>query len=86
MAEQDRVGARIAVIRKTRGWTARELARRAHVSYSLLAKVESGAAPASSGVNRGRGAGTASGRAKRSPASPMRSRQARRRGCTSRLS
>lgn len=47
MAEQDRVGARIAVIRKTRGWTGRELARRAHVSYSLLAKVESGAAPAS---------------------------------------
>jgi transcriptional regulator with XRE-family HTH domain len=47
MAGQDRVGARIAVIRKTRGWTARELARRAHVSYSLLAKVESGAAPAS---------------------------------------
>lgn len=47
MADQDRVGARIAVIRKTRGWTGRELARRAHVSYSLLAKVESGAAPAS---------------------------------------
>lgn len=46
MAEQERVGARIAVIRKTRGWTARELARRAHVSYSLLAKVESGAVPA----------------------------------------
>ncbi len=47
MAGQDRIGTRIAVIRKTRGWTARELARRAHVSYSLLAKVESGAAPAS---------------------------------------
>jgi transcriptional regulator with XRE-family HTH domain len=47
MADQDRVGARIAVIRKTRGWTAQELARRSHVSYSLLAKVESGAAPAS---------------------------------------
>src|ERR1700735_5376383 len=47
MAEQDQAGARIAVIRKARGWTARELARRAHVSYSLLAKVESGAAPAS---------------------------------------
>lgn len=47
MTEQDRAGARIAVIRKARGWTARELARRAHVSYSLLAKVESGAAPAS---------------------------------------
>jgi transcriptional regulator with XRE-family HTH domain len=30
-----------------RGWTGRELARRANVSYSLLAKVESGAVPAS---------------------------------------
>jgi transcriptional regulator with XRE-family HTH domain len=47
MVDEDRIGARIAVIRKTRGWTARELAQRAHVSYSLLAKVESGAAPAS---------------------------------------
>ncbi len=47
MADEDRIGARIAVIRKTRGWTARDLARRAHVSYSLLAKVESGAVPAS---------------------------------------
>src|SRR5689334_18369852 len=47
MADEDRIGVRIAVIRKTRGWTGRELARRAHVSYSLLAKVESGAAPAS---------------------------------------
>jgi transcriptional regulator with XRE-family HTH domain len=47
MADQERAGARIAVLRKTRGWTARELARRASVSYSLLAKVESGAAPAS---------------------------------------
>lgn len=47
MSGQDRAGARIAVIRKTRGWTGRELGRRAHVSYSLLAKVESGAAPAS---------------------------------------
>jgi len=34
-------------MRKMRGWTGRELARRASVSYSLLAKVESGAAPAS---------------------------------------
>src|SRR5690242_13791164 len=47
VAEQERAGARIAVIRKTRGWTGRELARGAHVSYSLLAKVESGAVPAS---------------------------------------
>lgn len=44
---EEHIGNRIAVIRKTRGWTARELARRANVSYSLLAKVESGAAPAS---------------------------------------
>ncbi len=47
MADQERAGARIAVLRKARGWTARELARRASVSYSLLAKVESGAVPAS---------------------------------------
>lgn len=47
MADQERVGARIATLRKARGWTGRELARRANVSYSLLAKVESGAAPAS---------------------------------------
>src|SRR6185437_7152241 len=47
MADQERVGTRIATLRKTRGWTGRELARRASVSYSLLAKVESGAAPAS---------------------------------------
>jgi transcriptional regulator with XRE-family HTH domain len=47
MPDQDRVGSRIAALRKTRGWTARELAQRAHVSYSLLTKVESGAAPAS---------------------------------------
>ncbi|MGH3155408.1 MAG: helix-turn-helix domain-containing protein, partial [Streptosporangiaceae bacterium] len=46
MADQDRIGARVAAIRKTRGWNGRELARRAQVSYSLLAKVESGAAPA----------------------------------------
>ena len=47
MAGQEPIGARVAAIRKTRGWTARELARRASVSYSLLAKVESGAAAAS---------------------------------------
>ncbi|MBV9795923.1 MAG: helix-turn-helix transcriptional regulator [Actinobacteria bacterium] len=47
MPDQERIGSRIAVLRKTRGWTARELAGRSHVSYSLLAKVESGAAPAS---------------------------------------
>jgi transcriptional regulator with XRE-family HTH domain len=47
MADQDRIGARVAAMRKTRGWSGRELARRAQVSYSLLTKVESGAAPAS---------------------------------------
>src|SRR5580658_3643799 len=47
MAEQDRIGKRVAAIRKIRGWSGRELARRAQVSYSLLTKVESGAAPAS---------------------------------------
>src|ERR1700733_15053203 len=40
------VGPRVAAIRKTRGWTARELARRARVSYSLLTKAETGAVPA----------------------------------------
>ena len=47
MQDQDRAGSRIAALRKTRGLTARELAERAHVSYSLLTKVESGAVPAS---------------------------------------
>jgi transcriptional regulator with XRE-family HTH domain len=47
MAGQEPIGARVAAIRKTRGWTARELARRASVSYSLLTKVESGAVAAS---------------------------------------
>jgi transcriptional regulator with XRE-family HTH domain len=47
MTDRDRIGARVAAIRKTRGWTARELARRSQVSYSLLAKVETGAVPAS---------------------------------------
>src|SRR5580692_179398 len=40
------VGPRVAAIRKKRGWTARELARRARVSYSLLTKAETGAVPA----------------------------------------
>src|SRR5260370_41593 len=47
MSDQDRAGTRIATIRKMRGWTGRELANKTHVSYSLLAKVESGAVPAS---------------------------------------
>jgi transcriptional regulator with XRE-family HTH domain len=46
MANRVGVGARVAAIRKTRGWTARELARRARVSYSLLTKAETGAVPA----------------------------------------
>lgn len=45
--DSERAGARIAAIRKTRGLTGRELASRSNVSYSLLSKVESGAAPAS---------------------------------------
>ncbi len=47
MADWDGIGGRVAALRKTRGWTARELARRARVSYSLLAKVETGSVPAS---------------------------------------
>ncbi|GAA4136700.1 helix-turn-helix transcriptional regulator [Actinomadura keratinilytica] len=39
-------GARIAALRKLRGFSQRGLAARAHVSYSLLTKVESGHAPA----------------------------------------
>jgi len=41
--DQERVGARIATLRKARGLTQRQLAERASVSYSLLTKVESGA-------------------------------------------
>lgn len=37
----------IAALRKTAGWTQRELATRAHVSLSLLSKVETGDRPAS---------------------------------------
>jgi len=46
MRDQDRAGARIATLRKVRGLTQRQLAERASVSYSLLTKVESGAAGA----------------------------------------
>jgi transcriptional regulator with XRE-family HTH domain len=42
----DRIGARVAEIRKLRGFTQRRLAADAHVSLSLLTKVESGHAPA----------------------------------------
>src|SRR5260370_26355808 len=47
VADEDSIGARGAAIRKLGGWTACELARQANVSYSLVTKVESGAAPAS---------------------------------------
>ncbi len=43
MRDQERVGTRIATLRKARGLTQRQLAERASVSYSLLTKVESGA-------------------------------------------
>lgn len=46
MQDQERIGARIATLRKARGLTQRQLAQRASVSYSLLTKVESGAAGA----------------------------------------
>jgi transcriptional regulator with XRE-family HTH domain len=46
MRDQERVGTRIATLRKARGLTQRQLAERASVSYSLLTKVESGAAGA----------------------------------------
>jgi transcriptional regulator with XRE-family HTH domain len=41
------VGERVASLRKLRGITGRELARRAYVSYSLVSKVETGRVPAS---------------------------------------
>lgn len=40
------IGARVAAERKARGLTQRQLASRAHISYSLLTKVEAGHAPA----------------------------------------
>lgn len=47
MAERDRIGARVARLRKARGLTQIGLARRANVSHSLLSKVEAGHVPAS---------------------------------------
>jgi transcriptional regulator with XRE-family HTH domain len=41
------VGERVAALRKLRGITGRDLARRAYVSYSLVSKVETGRVPAS---------------------------------------
>src|SRR5579863_6724640 len=46
----DSTGARIAAYRTLHHLTQRALADRAHVSYSLLTKVESGARPASPGL------------------------------------
>ncbi|RKS71238.1 helix-turn-helix protein [Actinomadura pelletieri DSM 43383] len=43
----DAIGKRIAELRKLRGLSQRGLSRRAHVSYSLLTKVEQGHRPAS---------------------------------------
>jgi transcriptional regulator with XRE-family HTH domain len=47
MAAEDRTGARVAEVRNLRGWTQRKLATQAHVSYSLVTKVEQGVVPAS---------------------------------------
>ncbi|HEV2088995.1 MAG TPA: helix-turn-helix transcriptional regulator [Cryptosporangiaceae bacterium] len=47
---EDRIGDRIAVERKLRGLTQHQLADRAHVSLSLLRKVEQGSRPASPAV------------------------------------
>jgi transcriptional regulator with XRE-family HTH domain len=44
----EHIGARVAVERRLRGLTQRQLADRAHVSLSLLRKVEQGSKPASS--------------------------------------
>jgi transcriptional regulator with XRE-family HTH domain len=47
MTDRDRIGARVARLRKVRGLTQIGLARRAGVSHSLLTKVEAGHVPAS---------------------------------------
>lgn len=46
MQTEERAGTRVAAIRKARGLTQRQLADSAHVSYSLVSKVESGHAAA----------------------------------------
>ncbi|HSV68235.1 MAG TPA: helix-turn-helix transcriptional regulator [Mycobacteriales bacterium] len=46
MLDEDSIGARVSAARKLRGLTQRRLADLAHVSYSLLTKVESGHVPA----------------------------------------
>jgi ribosome-binding protein aMBF1 (putative translation factor) len=47
MTGKDRIGARVARLRKGRGLSQIGLARRAGVSHSLLSKVEAGRVPAS---------------------------------------
>ena len=47
MTEKDRIGARVARLRKGRGLSQIGLARRAGMSHSLLSKVEAGHVPAS---------------------------------------
>ncbi|WP_433187927.1 helix-turn-helix domain-containing protein [Actinoallomurus sp. CA-150999] len=47
MQDDDRVGSRVAALRKMRGITGRRLAHNAHISYSLLTKVEAGHVAAS---------------------------------------
>jgi transcriptional regulator with XRE-family HTH domain len=46
MLDEDSIGSRVASTRKFRGLTQRRLADLAHVSYSLVTKVESGQVPA----------------------------------------
>ena len=46
MQDDESIGARIAVERKLRGLSQQRLADRAHVSLSLLRKVEQGSRPA----------------------------------------
>jgi transcriptional regulator with XRE-family HTH domain len=61
--EAANIGTRVAEERKLRGWIQRQLAQRAHVSLSLLRKVEQGSVPASpaftSAVARALGVGVA---------------------------
>ena len=47
IGESASIGTRVAEERKLRGLTQRQLAERAHVSLSLLRKVEQGTVPAS---------------------------------------
>ncbi|MBF6416967.1 helix-turn-helix domain-containing protein [Nocardia cyriacigeorgica] len=50
MQEEEAIGARIARIRKERGMTQRALCARSHVSLSMLTKLETGKAAASTGT------------------------------------